>query len=399
MTALAHGTRLVATTKTVRPTRPLLDELGTDGCAWLRDGVGFVTSGVVARVNPSEVAAALASVDHDDHVQLPGTGPIAIGALPFQPGWEAELVVPARIVGRAADGTTWLTELRAPGVDGVVPSDPEPAARPARFLVSSLQSRTRWCTEVLAALHAIEAGVLEKVVLAREVIVESDTPFSRRDVLARLNESQPDCYVYGAGAMVGASPELLVSRRGDVVTSLPMAGTVSRAAGDADRVAALAHSQKDRREHQLVVDAVMGALETCCDNVRADDAPSLARLTDVAHLATRIEAIVGDPAPTALDLARLLSPTPAIAGAPRGAALEFLAALEPFDRGCYGGPVGWVDAQGDGEWAVALRGAELQRRRARLLAGAGIVAGSDPEAEWAETEAKLTAMLRVLVTP
>jgi isochorismate synthase len=252
---------------------------------------------------------------------------------------------------------------------------------------------------VLAALHAIEAGVLEKVVLAREVVVESDTPFSRRDVLARLVESQPDCYVYGAGAMVGASPELLVSRRGDVVRSLPMAGTVSRAAGDADRVAALAHSQKDRREHQLVVDAVMGALETCCDNVRADDAPSLARLTDVAHLATRIEAIVGDPAPTALDLARLLSPTPAIAGAPRGAALEFLAALEPFDRGCYGGPVGWVDAQGDGEWAVALRGAELQRRRARLLAGAGIVAGSDPEAEWAETEAKLTAMLRVLVTP
>jgi isochorismate synthase EntC len=177
-----------------------------------------------------------------------------------------------------------------------------------------------------------------------------------------------------------------------------MAGTVARAGNDAARIAALAGSNKDRREHQLVVDAVIHALQTRCDDVRADDM-SLARLTDVAHLATRIEARVREPGPSALDLARLLSPTPAIAGAPRDVALEFLAALEPFDRGCYGGPVGWVDSHGDGEWAVALRGAELHRRKARLLAGAGIVAGSDPDAEWAETEAKLTPMLRVLITP
>jgi isochorismate synthase len=276
--------------------------------------------------------------------------------------------------------------------------DPEPTERPGRFLVSSVQSRTRWRTEVLAALHAIEAGDLEKVVLAREVLVETDVPFARHDVISRLVASQPDCFVYAAGTMVGASPELLVSRRGNVVTSLPMAGTVARAGNDAARIAALAGSNKDRREHQLVVDAVIHALQTRCDDVRADDM-SLARLTDVAHLATRIEARVREPGPSALDLARLLSPTPAIAGAPRDVALEFLAALEPFDRGCYGGPVGWVDSHGDGEWAVALRGAELHRRKARLLAGAGIVAGSDPDAEWAETEAKLTPMLRVLITP
>ncbi len=399
MTALAHGTRLVATTKLMRPTRPLLDELGSDGFAWLRDGAGFVTSGEAARVHPGEADAVLASIEHDDELRMPGSRPVAVGALPFHPDEAAELVVPARVVGRAPDGTTWLTEVHAPGVADPVPGDPEPAERPTRFLVSSVQSRTRWSTEVLAALHAIEAGDLEKVVLAREVVVESDLPFSRRDVLSRLVASQPDCFVYAAGAMVGASPELLVARRGKRVSSLPMAGTVSRAGGDDDRVEGLAHSQKDRREHQLVVDAVVRALETCCDAVRADGVPVLARLTDVAHLATRIEAVTADSGPSALELARLLSPTPAIAGAPRDAALAFLARLEPFARGCYGGPVGWVDSRGDGEWAVALRGAELHRRRARLLAGAGIVAGSDPDAEWAETEAKLTPMLRVLVTP
>jgi menaquinone-specific isochorismate synthase len=398
VTALAHGTRLVATTKVVHPTRPLLDELGSDGFAWLRDGAGFVTSGAVVRVDPAEVAAVLASIGHDDEVRLPGTGPIAVGALPFHPGHTGELVIPARVVGRAADGTAWVTVLHAPGGADVVPMDPEPTERPGRFLVSSVQSRTRWRTEVLAALHAIEAGDLEKVVLAREVLVETDVPFARHDVISRLVASQPDCFVYAAGTMVGASPELLVSRRGNVVTSLPMAGTVARAGNDAARIAALARSNKDRREHQLVVDAVIHALQTRCDDVRADDM-SLARLTDVAHLATRIEARVREPGPSALDLARLLSPTPAIAGAPRDVALEFLAALEPFDRGCYGGPVGWVDSHGDGEWAVALRGAELHRRKARLLAGAGIVAGSDPDAEWAETEAKLTPMLRVLITP
>jgi menaquinone-specific isochorismate synthase len=399
VTTLAHGTRLVATTRAVHPTRPLLDELGPDGFAWLRDDAGFVTSGAVARVNAAEAVELLASISHDDRVGLPGTGPVAVGGLPFRPERRVELVVPARIVGRTPDGTRWLTELHAPGVAAVVPMDPHPTERPGRFLVSALQSRAWWRTEVMSALSAIGSGSLEKVVLAREVVVEADFPFSRREVLARLVASQPDCYVYAAGALVGASPELLVARRGDVVTSLPMAGTVARAGDDASRVTALADSDKDRREHRVVVDAVVAALQTRCEDVHADAVPSLARLTDVAHLATRIVGRVREPAASALDLARLLSPTPAVAGAPRDVALELLTALEPFDRGCYGGPVGWVDARGDGEWAVALRGAELDRRRARLLAGAGIVAGSDPEAEWAETEAKLAPMLRVLVTP
>jgi isochorismate synthase len=164
-------------------------------------------------------------------------------------------------------------------------------------------------------------------------------------------------------------------------------------------VLGLSDSEKDQREHRHVVDAVLDVLTPCCAELHADDVPVLARLTDVAHLMTSIEGRLRPPAPSALELARALSPTPAVAGSPRRQALEFLHAVEDFDRGCYGGPVGWVDARGDGEWAVALRGAELDRRRARLFAGAGIVAGSDPEAEWAETEAKLAPMLRVLVTP
>ncbi|HEY7135979.1 MAG TPA: isochorismate synthase [Acidimicrobiia bacterium] len=399
MTTLAHATRLVATTRAVRPNRPLLDELGPDGFAWLRDGAGFVTSGVAAEVPADEVGAFLAAIEHEAPGDLPATGPIAVGGLPFDHTRTGSLVVPARVVGQGPDGTAWVTELHRAGAAGAVPVDPSPTEHPSRFLVSSVQSRARWRTEVLAALSAIGAGQLDKVVLAREVLVEADRPFSRRDIVARLVGSQPDCYVYAAGSLVGASPELLLARTGDRVTSRPMAGTAARNGDDGSAVLGLSDSEKDHREHRHVVDAVLDVLTPCCAELHADDVPVLARLTDVAHLMTSIEGRLRPPAPSALELARALSPTPAVAGSPRRQALEFLQAVEDFDRGGYGGPVGWVDAHGDGEWAVALRGAELDRRRARLFAGAGIVAGSDPEAEWAETEAKLAPMLRVLVTP
>lgn len=395
MTALAHGTRLVATTRPIALTRPLLDELGDDGFAWLHDGAGLVTAGVVAVLDAVEVTTFLAGIERDDAVRVRGTGPIAFGALAFRPDAPQRLVVPARVVGRAADGTAWLTELCAAGTDPRARvEDAAASPRPGRYLVSSVQSRARWCTNVLAALHAIECGDLEKVVLAREVVVEADNPFPRREVLHRLVESQPGCFVHAAGALVGASPELLVARDGQTVVSRPLAGTTPRAVGDG----ALASSRKDRHEHAVVADAVVDTLAACCGDVHVS-APELVRFADVAHLATTVRGRLRDRAPSALDLALRLSPTPAVAGTPRDGALAFIDAVEGFDRGCYAGPVGWVGADGDGEWAVALRGATLDRRRARLVAGAGIVAGSDPDAEWAETEAKLAPMLRVLVTP
>ena len=147
-----------------------------------------------------------------------------------------------------------------------------------------------------------------------------------------------------------------------------------------------------------MVDAVAEGLAKVADRVEVGR-PEVVRLATVAHLATEITADLTGPLPTALELAGLLHPTPAVGGSPRDAALATIAALEPFDRGCYAGPVGWVDHAGDGEWAIALRGATLDGRRAHLLAGAGIVSGSDPDAEWVETEHKLRAMLEVLLTP
>jgi isochorismate synthase len=204
--------------------------------------------------------------------------------------------------------------------------------------------------------------------------------------------------VYAAGDLVGASPELLVRRTGTVAESRPMAGTVASDAGEA-AVAALAESVKDANEHQFVVDAIVDALQGRCRELDVAAVPEVARFSSVAHLVTPIRAVLADPAPTALELARLLHPTPAVGGTPRAAALDLITRLERRDRGRYAGPVGWVDAAGDGEWAVALRGGEVHGRTAVLRAGAGIVAGSDPASEWAETEAKLEPMLRALVRP
>jgi menaquinone-specific isochorismate synthase len=219
-------------------------------------------------------------------------------------------------------------------------------------------------------------------------------------VLATLRREQPACFTYAAGNYVGASPELLARRRGHDVISRPMAGTVAQggsAADDRRLVAEMAASAKEQTEHRLVVDDVrakMGLLGALTPEVRG---PEVVRLSTVAHLATTVGCRLRDPAMSALEVAALLHPTPAVAGVPGPAAMAAIAELEGFDRALYAGPVGWVDARGDGDWAVALRSATLDGTRARLVAGAGIVAGSDPDAEWDETEAKLAAMRSALM--
>jgi isochorismate synthase len=259
-----------------------------------------------------------------------------------------------------------------------------------------------WRGAVRAALAAIGAGRLDKVVLAREAVVEADRPFPRGELLRRLR-GRPggSTYLYASGGFVGASPELLVRRQGRVAVSRPMAGTVPRgdsASAEADGLARLTGSPKEAVEHRLVVDAVAEGLAKVADRVEVGR-PEVVRLSTVAHLATEITADLTGPLPSALELAALLHPTPAVGGSPRDAALAAIATLEPFDRGRYAGPVGWVDQAGDGEWAVAIRCATLAGRRAHLIAGAGVVPGSDPDAEWAETEHKLRAMLEVLLSP
>jgi len=398
----------------------LLDVIGLDGFAWLKAGAGFVTAGVAARLPvgagpgrferaATAVSEALRSIAVDGPSPIgesgPGVGPIAVGALPFDDRTPGSLVVPAIVVVRRADGRGWITTTgpfqappgRGPGA-GTLPETLNGHAAPASAEVDVREDpgRAEWTESVRRILTAIDAGEVRKVVLARQLIVEAGAPFDRRAVLDRLRRSHPSCFTYAAGGFVGASPELLIRRRGDEVASCPMAGTVRRGATaeeDDALTAGLRRSVKEAEEHRLLVEAVVAALAPVCVEPPAAGEPDVVRFPTVSHLATRVSGVLRRPAPSALALAGLLHPTPAVGGLPRAEALATIAALEGFDRGLYAGPVGWVDASGDGEWAVALRGAQLDGPRARLVAGAGIVAGSDPDAEWAETEVKLRPML------
>jgi menaquinone-specific isochorismate synthase len=344
-------------------------------------------------VGAGDAADLLAAIAGDDPLGIPGSGPLAVGPLGFDGA--ADLVVPARIVGRTADGLAWVTEIG--------PADALAEAWPATTLDRTAEQpdRAAWTAAVDDALARIAAGRLDKVVLARQVMVELDGGLVPAAVVDRLRRDQGSCFACAAGAYVGASPELLARRRGRLVVSRPLAGTAAQGGSPGDDrrlVAAMAASPKEQAEHRLVVDDVRARLGRLCRDVSAGAQPDVLRLATVAHLATTITGRLRDPAVTALTIAAALHPTPAVAGVPRRAALAAVAELEGFDRGVYAGPVGWVDARGDGDWAVALRGATLDGRRARLVAGAGIVAGSDPDAEWDETEAKLDAMRSALTS-
>lgn len=391
MTAPPVTARLRAITREVEVGDDLLARFDGRGFAWLHHGTRFVASGVAARVAPEDVARTLGSIEADDPIGLPGTGPLAVGALPFDPEAPGTLVVPARIEGEL-DGRAWVTD-----IDTDTPEPAPPSSRPTRFTVAAPRTQAQWRESVERALDAIAHGELEKVVLAREVLIDADAPFDVRDVARRLVAQQPGSFVYAIEGFVGASPELLVRRTGSVVESRPVAGTTL--ADSEESVLALAASVKDTREHRFVVDGIEAILSNACEELAVDVTPEVAVFGPVAHLATPIRGRLRAPAPTALELARSLHPTPAVGGTPLSAALVAIRALEGFDRGPYAGPVGWVDGRGDGEWAIALRGAELRGPHARLVAGAGIVAGSVPDAEWAETQAKLEPMLRALIRP
>jgi menaquinone-specific isochorismate synthase len=385
---------LRAVTRAVSAVGDLLDALGPDGFLWAEHGAGLATSGIAATVPAAQVHDVLGAIAADDEVDCPGTGPIAVGALAFDRSVDSTLTIPARVVGRDAAGNGWITHI-GPPLEPV----PAPAPHPTHFRVAAVQSREWWQRAVVAALGRIARGDLAKVVLAREVTVDADAPFDLRAVLRRLRSQQPGCVLYTHRGLVGATPELLIRRSGRTIESRPMAGT---APGweRADVVARLSASGKDAREHRFVVDAVRDALVPVTTRIDVPDEPEVEQFGALAHLVTPIRGrLIDGPGMTALDLARRLHPSPAVGGTPTDAALDAIRRIEGFDRGCYAGPVGWVDGRGDGAFAVALRGAEISGTRAVLRAGAGIVAGSDPDAEWAETVAKFEPMLRALVAP
>ena len=376
-----------------------------DGYLFVRDGVGIAGRGAAARVPLADVAAVLAAIEHTDDVG--GVHPIAIGVVPFEAGLPCELIIPQVLVGKAADGRQWVTTVHAGPGDGPpvdLSAPPRPSPRAQSFTVSPLTDISSYRAAVRTARDAVRDGRLTKAVIAREVSVTSPEPIDVHAVLLRLKATFGSSFRYSVDGFIGASPELLVAVHGSTVRSRPLAGTTPRTGDpDTDRRAAdeLLASEKNQIEHRVVIDMIHDTLLPWCSYLDWQPEPSIVSVANVQHLSTELEGHLSDPRPNVLELVAALSPTPALGGFPKAEALALIAEAEGFLRGNYGGAVGWVDAAGDGTWAVAIRCAELSadRRTARLVAGGGIVAESDPLSELAETQAKLQAMLSAIVRP
>ena len=328
---------------------------------------------------------------------MPGTGPVAFGSFTFDPASDGSvLIVPAVITGRRS-GVAWRTTITADR------SEPQ---RPPTVLASPSEMRwsdgsltaPQWEQVVAAAVARIKAGELRKVVLARDLQAHASADIDVRVLLARLAARSPGCYTFACAGLVGATPELLIQREGRDVRSLVLAGTMARGGSKADDEAlsaALLGSAKNAEEHRYSVESVRDLLAPLCAELDVDPEPYLLQMADYQHLATSVSGVLARDT-SALALAASLHPTAAICGTPTDAALELIRELERMDRGRYSGPVGWVDARGNGEWGIALRCGEIDGSRARLFAGCGIVAGSQPESELAETETKFRPMRRAL---
>lgn len=373
---------------------------------------------------------------------LPAPAVAALGALPFDRSAPGRLVVPELLVRAAGDGRRWATAVVAdPGEPDpeevvaraaalLVPGPPPPASPgPGLPELAAEASGTAYREAVAEALARTGTGRLAKVVLARTVTARFAGPVTTAAAVRRLRASEPWCTVFAfplgdaptghhngdvatagrhpgaiAGRFLGASPELLVRRQGSTVESHPLAGTVGLhdgTGGDGGQaVEHLLASAKDRAEHRLVVEAVATALGERCTELSVPEAPSPVRLGSLAHLGTPVRGTLrageGGALPSVLALLADLHPTPAVGGVPREEALACIAELEASPRGHWAGPVGWVDAAGDGQWMIGIRSATVRGAIATLTAGAGIVAGSDPQAELDETTAKLLPVLEAL---
>jgi menaquinone-specific isochorismate synthase len=376
-----HGAGLAGWGEAVRVTLPAGDDRFTAGEKWLR--------------------SVFDAAEVDDRVRVRGSGPVAFGTFTFDASSEGSvLIVPRTVLGRDGRGRAWLTTVTERGeVPAIWPQPADPrltAPSGIRWRDGSLPG-PRWEQAVAEAVAAIKAGGLRKVVLARDVFATAEEPLDARVLLRRLADRYPDCFTFACDGMIGATPELLVRRAGNQVSALVLGGTLPRGADPAQDQALgeeLLASAKNNEEHAYAVDSIREALGPLCQALDVEARPSLLKFPNLQHLGTQVRGTLADgmTSRSALALAAAVHPPAAVCGTPPGVALELIRDLEHMDRERYAGPVGWVDADGNGEWGIALRCGQLSGRTARLFAGCGIVAGSEPAAELAETLVKLQPM-------
>ena len=395
---------------------PLLSSISTAkdlSTAWIRSGDGLIGFGVYKELEisgPERFTLArnwwdkeVANFTIKNNVHGGGTGPILFTSFAFDENQPSKLIIPQIVIGQK-NGKSWITWIGETSQPEISQLKNSVVSGEIKWQAGSI-SEEKWRNQVAVAIKSINDGELEKVVLARDLTATSTSAIDARQLLKRLEIEYPSTWLFLVDGLVGATPELLVRLSKSLVTSRVLAGTI-RKTGDEDRdltlAASLAKSSKDLEEHEYAVRSVADALAPFCSSTNVPDSPFVLHLSNVMHLATDVTGVLNDSAkPT--DIFTLISelhPSAAVCGTPTKKASELITELEQMNRGRYAGPVGWIDIHGDGEIAIALRCGQISQDKLKIqiYAGCGVVAGSDPEKEFAESQAKLMPMRTALET-
>ncbi len=395
---------------------PSLTSIATEfdvSTTWIRGDEGLVGFGVYKKYEVSGEdrfkeahkwwQQILAEFTIQNNVHGIGTGPILFTSFAFDPKDTSELIIPKIIIGQR-NGKSWITWIGDQKQPEIKKIEISPQSGEITWANGTVEEE-KWRNQVSKAIDAIKSGRLEKVVLARDLKANSTTKIDLNNLLQKLEIEYPSTWVFLVDGLVGATPELLVRLNKSLITSRVLAGTIQKT-GNEDRdlalAASLAKSSKDLEEHEYAVKSVADSLAPFCSSTNVPESPFVLHLSNVMHLATDVTGVLNDSAKQAdiFTLIENLHPTAAVCGTPTNVAKKLISELETMNRSRYAGPVGWIDAQGDGEIAIALRCGELSDdyKSIRIFAGCGIVAGSDPITEYAESQAKLMPMRTALET-
>jgi menaquinone-specific isochorismate synthase len=389
---------------------PLLDLLpSTSPISWVRNGEGLIGWGVHATTavtgkNRFEQARAwwhqqLETFSISNSVHGSGTGPVLFTSFSFDRNEESVLVIPQVVVGKKGK-SSWITWIGDQPQPTLPQSAPQTNLATFTFGEGTLTSE-QWMKRVGDAVSRVSNTSIEKVVLARDLIATADSDIDPRPILKKLAAEYPTTWTFAVDGLVGATPELLLRLSRGMVTSRVLAGTISKTGQDEKDLAlaaSLARSSKDLEEHEYAVRSVADALDPFCSSTNVPDSPYVLHLANVMHLATDVTGalIESKQHVDAFSLLQALHPSAAVCGTPRNIAFDIIDEIEGMNRGRYAGPVGWIDASGDGELGIALRTGQITDRSIRIFAGCGIVAASTPEKELEESAAKMIPMRSAL---
>ena len=389
---------------------PLLELLPNDApLSWVRNGEGLVGWGVHATTTVSgkdrfEKAREwwhhqLETFAVANSVHGSGTGPVLFASFSFDRNQESVLVIPKVVVGQKGlqSWITWIGDIAQP----LLPEKRENISQGAFTFGDGSISTAAWKERVAQAITRIETTKVDKVVLARDLLATTSADIDARPILAKLASEYPSTWTFAVDGLVGATPELLLRLSRGMVTSRVLAGTIPKTGDDAKDLAlaaSLARSSKDLEEHEYAVRSVAEALEPFCSSTNVPESPFVLHLANVMHLATDVTGALTETKHRvdAFSLLKNLHPSAAVCGTPRNIAFDIINEIEGMNRGRYAGPVGWIDASGDGELGIALRTGQITGKEIRIYAGCGIVAGSNPEKELEESNAKMIPMRSAL---